>query len=462
MLHPAHDDWGYASPKPGINILAALMPTQIFWRPFDRLIEYGLGYAPYLFPYFNHGMVLFAHLTLCAALYILLKTITRSKICSFAGTLFFCVNTGIIYTVTNSDTINQCWAMLVGAVSVFCFFKARIDDSNKFFPLWIIFAWLSTLWKEEGIAWCLAPVFLYMVYEYAESDTDLCSVLKRHYVFLAVGLLGMASYFAVRFALMGSISLGSEEGRHALTFSPALILRIVKNYCYIFAGAGTSIDTLALFLKPRKLPVLALTGIVSVIFLACVICGITCIFRRERKVFTVLLLLVICAMYISSPYTVMGKTAESQAYEMAFMLGLILGIVLKYSKPGKLMIAVCVLMYCSMFSVCCHKIFTMHEWTCEIRDFLAEHVSDFRNRPSNVYVYCIEDIPLEGYSVYKYPLGHGLHYGGALNSLWDWEATITREYVRSDVDVHFSPETLPEYDTVVTLTQSGKLKVLRN
>lgn len=462
MIHPAHDDWGYAAPKSDMNILAELMPKRVFWRPFDRLIECGLGYAPYLFPFLNHGMVLFAHLTLCAALYILLKTITRSKISSFAGTLLFCLNTGIIYTITNSDTINQCWAMLVGGVSVYCFFRARIYDNKKLLLLWIIFACLSTLFKEEGIAWFLAPVFLYMVYEYMKCDTDFCSVFKRHYVFIAAGILGMLSYFAVRFALMGSISLGSAEGRHALNFSPALIFTILKSYCYIFAGSGTSIDTLALFLKPRNFPVLVLTGIISLIFLAFVIRGIIYIFRNERRMFNALAGLLMCAMYISSPYTVMGKTAESQAYEMAFMLGLILGIVLKYCKPSKLMIAASVLMYCSMFSVCCHKIHTMHEWTCEIRNFIAEHASDFRNRPSNVFVYYIEDIPLEGYSVYKYPLGHGLHYGNAFKSLWDWKPQFKIERVNSDIDINFSSESLPEYDTIFTLTQSGKMNVLRN
>ena len=133
LIHPAHDDWSYCAPKPAMDIIAGLMPTKVYWRPFDRLIEYLLGFAPFLFPVINHVLVLSAHFTLCAVLYLLIRKITHRRLFAAAGTLFFCLNTGIVYTITNTDTINQSWAMLAGAASTFYFFKARLEGKDRLY-----------------------------------------------------------------------------------------------------------------------------------------------------------------------------------------------------------------------------------------------------------------------------------------------------------------------------------------
>ena len=439
-----------------MDIIAGLMPTKVYWRPFDRLIEYLLGFAPFLFPVINHVLVLSAHFTLCAVLYLLIRKITHRRLFAAAGTLFFCLNTGIVYTITNTDTINQSWAMLAGAASTFCFFKARLEGKDRLYSGWLGAAALSSLFKEEGIAWFLAPVMMFMVYEYAKDERG---IIRKNIAFIVTGVLGTLSYFAVRFMLMGSITLGSETGRNVLSFSPAIIITILKNYCYIFAGAGTCVDTLAFFLRPRNYPVLAVTGIVSVIFWGVIAGEVLRLFRQKRKVFMILVFLLVCAMYVSSPYTVMARGAESQAYEMALMLGLMLGLLLSaVGGARKMMPALCVMLVC-MSCVFCHKLCEMHDWTSEIRDFVAEHEADFANKPSKVLVYYVEDIPLEGYSVYRYPMGHGLLEGQALNSLWGWRAKFSVERAGSEAEIGSFPE---EYDTVFSLTRSGRLAVFRN
>ena len=77
-------------------------------------------------------------------------------------------------------------------------------------------------------------------------------------------------------------------------------------------------------------------------------------------------------------------------------------------------------------------------------------------------MYFIEDIPEEGYASYKYPMGHGLHDGYAFKSLWNWEPEVKINRLKNFDKNTFKSDSLPEYDTVLVLTQSGNLKILRN
>lgn len=109
-----------------------------------------------------------------------------------------------------------------------------------------------------------------------------------------------------------------------------------------------------------------------------------------------------------------------------------------------------------------HKLYTVHVYSLEVREFIAEHRNDFRSVPSKVFVYYVHDVPRNGYSVYAAPVGDGLYEGKAFNSVWKWKADFTVKTVSSDADIDFTPASLPEYDTVFSLSRSGNLKVLRN
>ncbi len=455
-VYPAHDDWWYAAPKPGMNLIAGLMPEADFWRPFDRIIEYALGYAPYLFPYANHFLILAGHLALCAGLYILLLHLTKNHACSFIGALFSCMSPGIVLTITNPDFINQVWTMVFGVTAALFFCKGKRI-------LWFVFAFLSVLTKENGIVWFISPVMFHTVYLFMNGEKFL-SAVRRNLVYIFIGAAGMVLYFCVRFYLMGGIVLGAEgvdKGRYSINFS---LLHIIRNYTLIIGGAVTPLDSLALFLKPRNLPILILTGTASVIFIVFVLSGIVNIFRSNRKMFWVLLLLFVCAGYVSSPYAVMGHNSEATAYEMVFMAGLMLGVMLSAYKSSSTSWsrAILVITLLCMVLSSGHKILTKHEYTLGVHNFLNEHRADVPNVPRKAYVYLVEDIEEVGYATYTYPLGHGLGDGSAFNSLWGWTAEISKQRVSSDVDIGFSTESLPEYDTVLSLTQSGTLKVLRN
>ena len=462
MIYPAHDDFYYAAPKPGMNLLESLKPTASFWRPFDRLIEYGLGYAPYLFPYVNHFVILMGHFLLCALLYAVLKKLTGNKNCSLVGALYFCVSPCIVCTVTNSDFINQVWAILTGMAATFFFFRARITGKSGFLVLWLLLALVATLVKENGIVWFIAPVMLYVAYSIMSGES-LSSALKHNFVYFLVGIAGMILYFGIRFYFMGGFVLGAETddgtGRYTLNFSP---LHIIRNYSIIIGGASTALDSLAIFLKPRNIPIIIITGIISAVFLGFVAMKICYIFRHDRQLFTGLVMLFVSAGYISSPYAVMGYNSEATAYEMTFMIGLMLGMILHSGGRSRFGRSILVAMFACMILSSGHKICVMHEYTLGVHNFIVEHAQDFRRTPAKAYVYFIEDIPRYGYATYKYTMGHGLANGIGFKSVWGWRTKITINHVSDDAHIDFTPDSLPEYDTVFSLSESGKLNVLRN
>ena len=179
MIYPNHDDWGYTVPKPGINLSAEMKPAPTFWRPFDRIFEYLLGYVPFLYPYINRAVSLAGHFLLCWILYKTLKRITHSDSSSWTGTLFFCMSPGITCTITNADYMNQIWAITTGIAAAFFFFRARNSGRRHYYLLWLFFAFMSVLVKENDIVWFIAPVMLYIVYSFMNGENFILSVRKN-------------------------------------------------------------------------------------------------------------------------------------------------------------------------------------------------------------------------------------------------------------------------------------------
>ena len=458
-IYPANDDWVYGAPQPESNILEGLMPSQEFWRPIHNILSAFLGKFPRLFPMINHCLCLICHFTLCLLLYALLKKIVRKPLAVYSGTLFFCLSPGIAATVSNPDMFEQLLAALFGAAAALCFFKARSQGKTLYYLCWLVYALMAVLSKEHGIAWFLAPVMLYMVYSYSQHDHGLARLFRENCLHLAAGLAGMFCYFALRFYLMGGVVLGSSSGRYALNFSP---LNILKNYALIIGSAVTSIDPLAIFLRPRNLSLAVVTLCISFVFLVYILVCLFDIFRNDRKKFIVIAGLFVCAGYISSPLVVMTRVADNTTYEMVFMMSLILGIVLASRNWSSRTCVIMSIMLLCMGCVLGHKLYAVHTYSLETHEFIAEHRDDFLNIPAKVFVYYVRDVPNSGYSVYSAPIGEGLYRGRAFNSVWDWKADFTVKTVSSDADIDFTPASLLEYDTVFSLTRSGTLKVLRN
>ena len=469
-IYPAHDDFEYFSPHKNENLLLRALPTRTFWRPVERTYEYFLGHFPYLFPYLNQSIAFLGHLLLCLILYYILNNLTEKKIATWLGTLFFCLSPGIVQTTGQPDFIGQLETMMVGFISAIFFFKAYNNHKFLYYLGWFVFAFVATLIKENGIAWFLAPILLNITYTYSISNDKFLYILKRHLNFILYAIISMIIYFTLRFILQ-EISTGefgvsvshtliaTRAERYSVNFN---VLNILKNYCIMLGGALTVIDPLAFFLKPRNWTILTITSGISFLFLFVILKKLCEIFINDKRIFVSLVLLLMCALFINSPYCVMGHVREGTAYEIVFFFSIILGVILANSSNTKFKNYVLAIMFICMICVSGHKFYVMHIYTSEVNSFLQEHKNDFYNIPSKIFVYYVEDIPDEGYSSYKYSLGHGLHRGYAFKSLWNWEPEVKTQSFKNMDDVNFTPESLPEYDTVFILTQSGSLKILRN
>lgn len=459
-VYPASDDWFYGVPQPGMNLSAELMPSDIFWRPLHSIVSYVLGYVPFLFPSLNHCLSLFCHFALCIILYKLLISTTHDNFASAIGILFFCLSPGIVYPVSDTDIFEHGSAMLSGVCAALCFFKAKTQGRPSYYLLWFMFAFVAVLCRENGLSWFLASVMLFMVYSYSTRECGIAELLKENSLHILIAVFGMILYFALRFYLLGDVRLGMSGGRYSVNLSP---INIIKNYCLIIGSALTSSDAIAIFVKPRNYPVIAITSVISLLFIAYLFTCMKRLFITDRKTFKIIAGLFLCAGYISSPFAIIDHVGDNTTYEMLFMCSLMLGIILSRCRPVKYAeFAVIAIMIMSMFCVQGHKFYTAHTFTGEVHSFIAEHKHDFTRKPSRVFVYYIADIPDDRYSMYHMTLGRGLDYGQAFKSEWGWDTRFTVKNINSESEIDYTPESLPEYDTVFSLTRSGTLKVLRN
>ncbi len=301
-IYPTHDDFYYSAPHKVENLLKNILPTQVFWRPLEIIYSHALNFMPSLFPDLNRIILLAGHLFLCAALFSALKKFTKKSTSVFIGVSFFCLSPGIVGTVSESDFINQILAMSSGIISLMCFFRASQMHDLKYYILWFMLAFLSVLFKENGIAWFVAPVMIYIVYCCSVNGMKFLTAVQQNMLFIIIGFVGMALYFAVRFSLTGGAAfnighavISTKADRYVINFS---VLNILKNYCTMLGGAVTSIDPLAFFLKPRNFPLLIATAVISIIFLCYVLSLVIKIFRSNKKLFYILAWLLLCMLFI--------------------------------------------------------------------------------------------------------------------------------------------------------------------
>ena len=459
---PTMDDFSDgAAPCNNDGTWSRLLPNQYFWRPIEKLIGYGLGETPCLFPWLNFGIVLTGHFLLCLFLYKVLKKLTYDSKSIWLGIFFFFFSPGIIATVAQVDGISSCWALVMGATATISFFRAKFGGKYKigYYIGYFLSAMISVLFKENGIVWFLSPIFLYITYAYANDDKKLLFLIRKELSLIGVGILGMMLYFTLRFSFMGEIALGSPSGTYSFSLNP---INVMRNYCTMLVGAWTAIDPLAFFLKPRNLILFCGSICLTLPFFTLVFSAIWQL-RQNRKTLVELSCLLVCVFYIASPFAIMGHVAEMSAYQMVFSGALFFGILFSnYRWRSWTSIVMIVFLVCMIF-VSGHKLLVMRNFSHDVGFFLETSKEKFRNIPKRVFVYCVDDVSKE-YSVYKQPVGYGAWDGFAFRSQWGWlnPEYFQVEYVESKDEIKFTPEDYPECDTVFILTRSGSLTVLRN
>lgn len=462
LITPMADDWRCAAaPYHNDGTWYRVLPFTIgnpFWRPFEGFLAYFLGEYPFLFPYLNQAIVTIGHSILVILLYICLEKYTQNRKGTLIGAAIFALSPATVGTTSQIDGINQCWTLLCGVISSLFFIKGNYNNDLKYIVLFLIMAMVATLFKENGICWFFAPVFLCMINDYANGKGNFIDIIRQYSGKIMLGFGGSIAYFVARFALQGSISLGGS-GRYAVHPS---IIDIIKNNIIILGSSFTTVDSLALFLKPRSWIIVAITGIITLCFWRYLLKAAIELKKDNNWLALVLPLLVVA--FINMPLTVMPHVSEMSAYQSVFAFAFLVGVLWKYmpiNKWSKLSLAI--LLIC-MLAVSTHKFVVMQAYAESVKIGKQQYQEYFVNIPEKVLIFYVVDVPLE-YSTYMQPLGHGLEQGRAFRSEWNWldvDKNAKIIYCKSADEIKRDLNGFEEYDTIFIQYQSGKVEVLRN
>jgi hypothetical protein len=333
-LLPFDDDLLYITPATTPDI-AGLLPTADFWRPFDYLFRMLLGLVPQAFPLLNHFAVVVGHvLNTCLLHAILKRRLGLEAHPRFLACLFFLVSPAVFVAVASIDSLNQVWSAFFGMLAVFLLLGSTRPTT---FVASFACCVLALFWKEGGMPFFVIAPAVGIFAQWSRDSAAQRKVatttpqapptkpptlapqapnprayLKRLALYLLIGLAICAIYLAIRFFLLGQMSLGSAGGRYAMSLNP---LNIAGNLAVLLASCFSSIDSIAILAQPRNLPLAAITALASLPFILWVLRE-TVRWLRTPRARTRLIFLVLMALTGVSPYLLMASAGEMHAYQL--------------------------------------------------------------------------------------------------------------------------------------------------
>ena len=461
-LTPMADDWRTAAaPYHNDGTWYRLLPCAIgspFWRPFEGALGYFLGEHPALFPALNQSIVIIGHLLLICFLYYAIAKYTKHKSAALAGSAVFALSPAAVSTTSQMDGINQCWALVCGVITAYLFVRGTQTKRKFYFIGYFVMAMIATLFKENGISWFLVPVFLCILNDRIKQKKSIYLIAQNYFGKVCLGVVGSILYFVIRFVAQGSITLGGS-GRYAV--HPSL-LDIIINNVIILGSSFTTIDSLALFMKPNWWMMLVITTIGTVLFWVYLVQGSR---KLGREIgYSVFVLYLVAVLYLNLPLTIMPHVSEMSAYQAIFMFALLVGYVWQYISFTKLAkISIGIFFVCMMLSSI-HKFNVVHNYAQLVNEYMQRYEGVFVNVPHRVLIFYVEDVPLE-YSIYMQPAGYGMERGQAFRNKWEWldvDKQVKIMKCKSEMDINTSIVNCDEYDTVFIQFQSGRVELLKN
>lgn len=409
-ISPMFDDWYYlTSPNPDFQ-LNYLLPGDTFWRPFDALFGGFMALCPGLFPVLNRAVVILAHVVNALLLDAIMQKLEMKQSWRRFAVCFFLFSSSTWAVTTSPDALNQAYSVLFGLAAIWLYFK-------KGGYSYLLPCLAALFWKESGVSW----FFVIPVLDAAVKCGTLGAFLKnkdqikRFALQVAGGLLMVMGYFAARFALLGSISLGGSSGTYKLSlFSFATI----KNVVLLFASASTGVDSIALFGTERSLLLVGITLVLSVVFLGGWMFGAFRMFREKNGLFT-LFALIVCALGLAFPLAILGNAGEMHAYPVLCGMTLVFGFCLDrsgFTVKGLWVSVVCIFMAFTISSV--HKLTTIYEYSNRTM-LLTESIHEQYDDPTGPALFVVVG-NWEGYSVFTQHAVKGTCAGLSLRPYYDW------------------------------------------
>lgn len=157
QLQPTFDDWTYLTTPYTGKLSEVIFPAGVYWRPFDGLIGYVLGFNYHLFPALNHLIVLLGHTLAAVCVFLLCQKLKFKAASTNIATLFFYLAPGMLGTVLDIDSINQTYSALWGLIGLLLFL--RYQGSVRI-ACYVVCCYFAVLSKENGILWfAIIPLF---------------------------------------------------------------------------------------------------------------------------------------------------------------------------------------------------------------------------------------------------------------------------------------------------------------
>lgn len=251
QILPTFDDWTTLScPNRDPHFIQYFLPYGMTWRPGDALLGYINGIHPKLFPSLNHILILFTHLGSTILLYYIAKKLEIQQFATNIATLFFYISPCVLGNILSCDATNQSFAHFFGFLGVYCY----LQKNN--YLLWMICVYLSSAFKDNGIAWAVIPPII----SYAFGKIEQKKAIKD----LGFGFIIAIIYGIARISIPHQLFVNASYGNDIISINSHLN-GIGKWIGYTWF----SMDYISLFHQPsRNLLLVCITFCLSFPFMA--------------------------------------------------------------------------------------------------------------------------------------------------------------------------------------------------
>lgn len=422
-ISPLCDDWHYlTAPDPAFGI-SSLLPANTFWRPFDALVGGFVGRFPNLFPVFNQVAVVLGHVLNAVFLNLILKEMCVSAKWRRFTVCYFLFSSAAWAVTTNTDALNQAYSVLFGLIAVF----VHLKKGGYTYLFWCM---LALLWKESGVSWFFViPIFDAILR--VKSFTELFRnrpLLKQCLWEAFLSLLAICGYFAARFYLYGSVTLGADSGRYHISI---LSLSTLKNIFLLLASSCSGVDTLALLGNNRNILLAGITIILSVLFLVFWAASALQTIFGKKEWFPVLGLLV-CILGLAAPLSILGPSAEMHAYPVLSVVSILYGFCFDRAEISTKKAKIALLCIFLAFTIAsAHKLTAIYDYSQRTQE-LTENLRVCYT-PSDSALFVEADY-WEGYSVFSQSAMRGSAKGLSLRPYYGWQHLNHDQYLTHSMD----------------------------
>lgn len=422
FLLPAGDDWAYSSPIFKFE-WDLLMPEKTFWRPIDRCWALFLGRVPTLFPLLNHVEIVFMHIISLFVLERIAVKLRLEKKIIWIVCVYAAISPSAMATLFSVDSLNQSTSLAFGLMGLLGYISST---KKRKYMVWIICSIISVLSKESGIVYfVLVPLFNEIIYREQWKSKNKEHI--NHFLLsVVVGIIFVLVYFAIRFALLGSLTLGEDEGRYQVSiFSMAPI----SNAILLFSICFSVVDTLSLFIK-QSYSVWLLITILSSVYIFCFLVHRFCKKIKDKECYWEVMILIICILIITSPQIVIGRSGEMHAYPTLFMVSLFIGFLCNGIKWNKWSIFPCILFVVVSFSVDVHKYISIYQYGKLGETTSMDFYKATDETPQRVLFISVDEDDAKGYSVFCKPAAVACGQGRGVKPLYNYKYPLVLDFVK--------------------------------